>query len=150
NVNAGQAPGELLAQVADNFLSVAFALGTRLELDQNVSFILLGCEEAQLGAGSAGKSSDFRSLLHPLFHLSHDAISLSQRRARRRQIIDYEATFVHLRQKSGCDRAVEKNRQRDGHQSDNPDQLTALESARKNCSVSTIDGRNEVFGGTAM
>src|SRR5262249_30839006 len=46
NVNTGNALRNLCAQIGDYLLDIAFALGSRFQLDENIAFVLLRGEQA--------------------------------------------------------------------------------------------------------
>ena len=109
--------------VVDHVEDRARALTGRPEPRHNITSILFGREQPELGSSSARCPLDLRRFRQNSFHDVYFPIGFSERRPPGSEVIEYECTFVHLRQEPGSDESLgddageDQNRSRDEHAS---------------------------------
>ncbi len=114
DVDARLALGNLGPQLGDDFLHATIAFV--LQLDRNIAGIGLGHRgQAKLQPGAAGEALYFGHLRQHALDLHHHAVGLFERCARRRDVVDYEAAFVHCGEQVGSECAVAEKRSSDEH-----------------------------------
>ena len=110
NLHSRNALGDVRPQIAHHLFDASPPLPLGFELHQDVALVLLRREESQLRPGAPRERRLFRLLVDFRLHLPNECVGFAQRSSRRGQVIDHEAALIHLRQKSGAQIEIHKQR----------------------------------------
>ena len=77
------------------------APGKRLQAHEHIALVGLGEAAAELQAGAARVTGDFRHCADNVFHLQHQPVGFAQGQTRRGDVVEHEPALIHLGHEAG-------------------------------------------------